>query len=1056
MLTLVRESDSTIHLCFNGRHQDISIDSTAVKGFSLLHWEGMVFGNGTVGHPDLPTLSTLVHLPIGSTLKMEDDVDSLTQVYWYKPVPWDKPLVPVTEGWFKDAPQPEYRPDEKIYSSWEGYRGGERIEIENLGIMGSEQVFRLTVHPVRYQPKGRHLDIDTYIEATLKVEKSAAIGTNLSPSRYLIVSRPQFCEGLQPFVQWKRQEGYDVVELYADTNERNSVKVLMRPLFDNATEWNPAPKYTLLVGDHEHLEAFPGTMALNGESHFTDLYYAEFTDDYLPETMLGRWPVNDTAELRVVVEKTLRYEQFLAMDTLQMKRVLLVAGKEYGNPAPTTTNGQVNYLKREIKQAHPDIDTLCWYNPASDNQGDAIATSIGQGACLLNYTGHGTYSGWSHPAITADTIAAAETTQPVIYVNNCCQSNAFTGTGFGERLLRMPTGGAVGVIGATNSTLWQEDYFWALGPKYPLSLDPAYDSTTPGAFDGMIRRHRTTETLGELLYDGNLAVTTFGTAYAKYYWEIYCLLGDPTLKPWIGVPQSIDMQVTDGLFNGEIFVHVSGTQGARVTAMQDGVLLGVADIDSTGHAVIELCQTLDTLPLVITSTGVDLWPRVDTFYVNDVESGVTLRNVVADDNTVHCTVENIGNTRYDSLRVELSQVLGQTSDGAVIEFQIVIIDSLLPHSQLEVTLPVNVVALGQQPLWDALLNIWDLDNGIMCWLPISHSLPVTYPTLTTRLLDNGGMDVLQLLPISDYQLEASVEGDFDSLILTVTSHPNADTLINLKSHLSPLTSHLSTPDTLCSLHVESILHYDGWTHRQDYWLESGNRMESFEHGFADRPWDNIGRVPWALDSTVSHNGSFSVRSGAIDHSQITELCLDVALPHNDSISFWVKTSTEPQRDRLTFFVDNIAQSPTWWGESGWQRVAFPLASGMHHLCWRYSKDASNSRGDDCVWIDDISMPLTLWQEAGEWECSAASVGIENSQLSSLNSHLLIYPNPSTGQVNLLSNEAMTVYITDVVGRHVSTLPLKGGENTTWSAPTGIYFATGSTGRAIVTKKIIIK
>ena len=32
---------------------------------------------------------------------------------------------------------------------------------------------------------------------------------------FLIVSRPQFREGLQSFVQWKRQEGFDVEELVA-------------------------------------------------------------------------------------------------------------------------------------------------------------------------------------------------------------------------------------------------------------------------------------------------------------------------------------------------------------------------------------------------------------------------------------------------------------------------------------------------------------------------------------------------------------------------------------------------------------------------------------------------------------------------------------------------------------------------------------------------------------------------------------------------------------------------------------------------------------------------
>lgn len=428
---------------------------------------------------------------------------------------------------------------------------------------------------------------------------------------FLIVSRPQFREGLQLFVQWKRQEGFEVEELYVDTNSCFLVKEMMRPLFDSTNVHVSMPQYILLVGDHEQLEAFHGSMPMNGESHFTDLPYADFMGDYLPETMLGRWPVNDTAELRIVVEKTLRYEQFVDMDTAQLQRILLVAGREYGAPAPTTTNGQVNYLKREVKCAHPEMDTLCWYNPASDSLGAAIASAIGQGACLLNYTGHGIVDGWSHPMMNANAIATLEAIQPTIYVNNCCQSNTFTGTGFGEQLLRMPVGGAVGVIGATNSTLWAEDYYWSVGPKNPFSLEPVFDSAAPGAFDGLVRSGRTTATLGELLRNGNMAVMASGTNYAKYYWEIYCLLGDPSLKPWIGVPQPM-MLVVDSVEIGQREVSVECTPGARITVVQGDELLGVVDIGDLGRATIELWRAIDTLPLVVTATGINLEPRVVT------------------------------------------------------------------------------------------------------------------------------------------------------------------------------------------------------------------------------------------------------------------------------------------------------------------------------------------------------------------------------------------------------------------------------------------------------------
>lgn len=1058
MLTLVRENDSTIRLRFEGDHRQLFVDSTAVEGYSLLRWEGMTFGTGPVGAPDLPSLSTLVRLPKGSTLEVAD-IDSLTQFYWHKAVPRGKPVAPVTEGWAKDGPQPEYRPDRKIYNSPSTYRCREKIVVEDLGVMGTEQLFRVTVRPVAYMPLGRGVDVDTYLEATLKV-KEARGNVNRGNKVFLIVSRPQFSEGLQPFVQWKRQEGYDVEEIYVDTNIRTLVKAAISSQWPAADgQW---PQYMLLVGDHGQLEAFPGTMALNDESHFTDLYYADFTGDYLPETLLGRWPVNDTAELRAVVEKTLRYEQFRDIDTVQLKRVLLVAGEEYGNPAPTTTNGQVNYLKREIRLAHPDIDTLCWYNPASGSQGAAIANAIGEGAGLLNYTAHCTYNGWSHPSMTADTVAAAGTTQPTIYVNNCCQSNAFTGTGFGERLLRMPLGGAAGVIGATNTTLWAEDYYWAVGPKYPLSLEPAYDSTALGAFDGLVRQERTTETLGELLRDGNLAVTAFGTFYDKYYWEIYCLLGDPSLKPWIGVPQPTTLTVDD-VYNGASHVYVGGTRGARVTAMQGGELLGVADIGPLGVAAIELRRTLDTLPLIITATGVGLIPRVDTFAVDTaIDYGATLREVTATETEVHCMVENIGSQRIDSLTVVLTQMGDDTLTGARFTEQVMAIDSLLPGERLPLTLPVVVTAIGDEPLWQGTLMLW-YSQGVMCEVPVSHNMTVDYPVFETSILNVDYSEAREVLPNKDYWMSLFIGSRLDGLTVKVIALPSGDTIIRYNRPNQPigpidqpLHQYFTTPDTLCSLHVETTVYYSGWSRSEDYWLEAGSRTEGFEHGFAARPWDNNGRVPWTLDSTVSHSGGFSARSGAIDHSQLSDLSLEVVLPHDDSIGFWLKTSTEPQRDRLMFLIDGIAQSPTWWGEGEWQRVAFPLEAGEHRLCWRYSKNTSDIRGEDCVWIDDISLPLARWQEVGEWECRMPSVDIPG--IAPSNFEFTVFPNPASSDITVHVGRPTVLTVLDIQGRIVIPATDVNSSFTIHrsSLRPGIYFATATIDMGTMTRKIIIR
>ena len=1056
-LSLQRESDSLMQVHFSWRGGPNLM--VVGWGFSMLFddWQTgtLHFSTGKVGSPDLPTVSTLLFVPMGSTLEVRNF--EIGEYHWKEMVPTDMPLAPAIQAWSKEQGWPGYEPNEKIYSTDAFYRGGNHVEIEDLGVMGNEQVFRLTLHPVAYNPVSGDLLVDTVITAVLSA-KQAASQHAPSSHRYLIVSRPEFESGLQPFVQWKKQEGYDVEELYAETHQRDSIKEMMRPYFTNVNTLAPAPDYVLLVGDAAQIQSFVGETSLQGESHITDLYYAEFTGDYLPETLLGRWPVNDTAELRAVVEKTLRYEQFRDLDTLQLNRMLLVAGAEDSQPAPVTTNGQVNYLKREVKLAHPSMDTICYYNPESAGQRADIMDDLGEGVSLLNYTAHCNVGGWTTPSVSIGNVASAGGTQPTVFVNNCCKSNDFTGTCFGEQLLRLPQGGGAGVIGATNSTLWREDFYWAVGPKTPVVTGPAFDSLYPGAFDGLIGRLSTVTTIGELLRAGNLAVTAFGSNYSRFYWEVYCLFGDPALRPWIGVPQPIDLQLTGELSNGDNLVHVSGTQGARVTAMQDSMLLGVADIDNTGHAVIELCQTLDTLPLVITATGVNLWPRVDTFSVNAVESGVTLRNVVVDDSAVRCTVENIGNVRYDSLRVELSQVRTRPIDGAVIEFQIVIVDSLPPHGQTEVTLPVNVVAIGQEPLWDAMLYLWDDTNGIMSWLPIMHSLPVTYPDLTLHLLDNDGTEARQLLANNDYLLETNVEGFFDSMILTITSQP-FDTLVSLNTQFSTLNSSFRTPDSLCSLHVDATLFFDRWSRRYEYWLESGSRTDGFENTFLAHGWNNSGRVPWTIDGAVCHGGRYSARSGAIGDGQNSSLCIEMMLDRPDSVAFWIKTSTESQYDKFTFYIDGHRKLPESWGETDWSYRTYTLDAGHHTLCWTYAKDQSGSAGSDCVWLDDVRLPLALWDSLYDWDCTSLGVGTDHTPLLTRRSPLNIFPNPAIGEVWMETSEPVAVVVHDALGRAVASFNLPADSPVRWNVerlPSGLYFVTGTNDRHTVCNKIIIR
>ncbi len=1024
--------------------------------FSVLfddhHTGTLHFNTGRVGAPDLPTASALIHLPAGSQLTV-DDMET-AEYRWKGMVPPDFPLAPVIEGWAKDQGWPGYEPDKKIYATDAFYRGGDPIEIEDLGVMGGEQLFRLTLHPVAYNPVSGDIVVDTLLIATLASMPSTTHSPFSAP-RYLIVSRPQFREGLQPFVQWKRQEGFELKELYVETDNRDSIKDLVARQWPVANGGRPWPDYMLLVGDASQIQPFPGNTSLNGETHVTDLYYADFTGDYLPEAMLGRWPVGDTAELRAVVEKSLRYERFLDVDTLQLKRMMLVAGEESSLPAPTTTNGQVNYLKREVSLAHPDFDTLCYYNPASGGQLGDIVADLGSGVGLLSYTAHCTVGGWTAPAMNISGVASAATSQPAVYVNNCCKSNDFTGTCFGEQLLLLPQGGAVGVVGATNSTLWNEDFYWAVGPKTPVVSGPAFDSCRPGAFDGLVGRLSTVATLGDLLWAGNLSVTAFGSTYSRFYWEVYCLFGDPALQPWIGVPQPVELHLAEALVNGRSEVAVNGTPGARVTVVQDGAMLGMADIGADSTAVVELHRTLDTLPVLITATGRRLRPRVDTFAVETmVVRGVTLRNVTVGDTAVHCIVENVGQQRYDSLRVVLGQSVDQ-HDGARLEEQVVLIDSLLPREWRSATLPVTVAAIGQIPLWKATLSVWS--DSMECRLKIEQPLTVEYPDFSLRILNVDSSVVSTIQPNATYLLQVLPEGPFDSLEACIVASPSGDTLISINSHLVFPAAPFYTRDSLCALHVGGTLYWQEWRGRVDYWLEPGNRVDAFNRAFDGHPWRNDSPVPWRIDSTAGRG--ISLRSGAIGDGQNSSLCIDVLLDKADSVAFWVKTSTEPQYDKFTFYVDGRRKLPEAWGSTEWNRRSHALDAGRHTLCWTYSKDQSNSEDDDCVWIDDVQLPLALWDSLYAWDCAAAGVGIDHSPLSVSHPSLKIYPNPAVEEVWMEAEKPTTIVIHDALGRVVASFELPAGSPVRWDVgrlPSGFYLVTGSDESYTQRSKIIIR
>ena len=240
------------------------------------------------------------------------------------------------------------------------------------------------------------------------------------PEGYLIIARSEYREMLQPLVENRFQEGYAVEEFYVDTSDCTWIHNVLQHQYDQATALHPFARYILLVGDVKQLSPFEGRHkpANIPTWHQTDLYYGEFTGDYVPESFVGRLPARDTSEVRRMVENILRYEQQQVDDPSYLRRALLVAGKENQRPAPTATNGTLNYFKVHLKQHDPEMDTTCYYNPDSDTLLEEIEAKLCEGCGLVYFTGHGTSEGWVHPYLTHNILDTLSLPAPALYINN--------------------------------------------------------------------------------------------------------------------------------------------------------------------------------------------------------------------------------------------------------------------------------------------------------------------------------------------------------------------------------------------------------------------------------------------------------------------------------------------------------------------------------------------------------------------------------------------------------------------------------------------------------------
>lgn len=637
-LDVISNSTENSHLFFTTA--DVGFRKIENRGelFTEIHVDGFS-KSYDIGNPDLPVFSKLIEIPSSGDISISIINKSETYID-LTDIGFSDKLMPSQRSISKseDPTVVDFNFNEKVYTTDDFY-ANELISVERLGTMRERTLARIQISPFAYHPLTHSLklvdDLEFKVQYSLNIQSqnsayySTVYSKNFSklinadihskndftslPIRMIILSDPIFEEELQEFIAWKTRLGFDVIEAYKGDDgvgsTKESMKAFVQSYYDDATAEEPAPTYLLIVGDHEQIPSFQMGDG-NWGGHTSDMVYCEFdgNGDYFPEMYYGRFSASTVNELIPQIDKTLEYEQYTMSDPSYLDEVLLVAGVD-ASMAMIHGNGQINYGTDYYFNTDHGLTSHTFLYPESGTPASEqeIIDQISKGVGYGNYTAHCSLEGWAEPAFLVNDVSGlANQNQYGLLIGNCCNSNEFAGvTCLGEALLRTPNKGAVGYIGATNSTYWDEDFYWSVGNGVAV-VNPSYEETGQGVYDCSFHENDEDEetwsiSQGQILHAGNLAVSE-SNGDDEYYWEIYMLMGDPSVLTYYGVPSLLSINHPDVLPMGSNSINISSEQHTYVAINQGGVLLDASYTDASGNVILNFDPLDSMIPLEIVAS----------------------------------------------------------------------------------------------------------------------------------------------------------------------------------------------------------------------------------------------------------------------------------------------------------------------------------------------------------------------------------------------------------------------------------------------------------------------
>jgi hypothetical protein len=450
-----------------------------------------------------------------------------------------------------------------------------------------------------------HLSVDNLTLPKIEYDALNDAWIHQKIEMLIIVNDSSFIDSVTPLMNWKNEKGVKTIILsnYTEYEGRDKAEQI-RNMIKNYYEKENI-QWVLLAGDaEENLLPIrkvynPDVVVVSGESEYsnwddyykpTDFYYAdltgtwdsnnnsiwgesaEYTGDideitWIPNVYVGRLPADNSYELSVMVNKTLKYETNPFLGNW-MNRMLLAGGiSSYIPPEDEARLMELiweNYTLSEMNFTHLAKTTSSFtpaIPPTPNSLDDLNVTSFrnkfDSGYSTVIIAGHSdptVITDDSHTVYynNADALSSSNLNMPSLFYADACTTSSYDMGDYsiGERLINEDGSGAIGYIGALRVDWYLEE---------DINLEKLNRGNAKLFWEVFFKEKKFQQ--GRALYDSKVLYMNSdyferGDASMIQEWQrknllTYNLLGDPEVDIYTRKPEKVSNYFKEDLYEGQ-------------------------------------------------------------------------------------------------------------------------------------------------------------------------------------------------------------------------------------------------------------------------------------------------------------------------------------------------------------------------------------------------------------------------------------------------------------------------------------------------------------------------